>query len=217
MAQLRAGTQIYEAESHCYRPDGSHFPASYRLNPIMSNHKQTGTILLFRDTSAELQIKHSLAQRNLVLEQINALAREMSSTLDTQAIIKTPVRTLAELLDVTSVYIGNWNKVDNSVTVVAEYYTDQAADAERISDLGEVYRLEYDLGVEKNWMAEAPQFFVSHVDDEKMSPQERRHLLNYGAKSVLEVVLRVKGKLAGHQGNNRRWHWHEQYPPRISF
>ena len=80
LARLRAGTQIYEAESRCYRPDGSHFPASYRINPIMRGRQLTGAVLLFRDTSAELQIKRSLAQRNLVLEQINTMAREMAST-----------------------------------------------------------------------------------------------------------------------------------------
>ncbi|MCB0017422.1 MAG: PAS domain S-box protein [Anaerolineales bacterium] len=197
LARLRAGTQIYEAESRCYRPDGSHFPASYRINPIMRGRQLTGAVLLFRDTSAELQIKRSLAQRNLVLEQINTMAREMASTLDTQAIINTAVRTLAEILDVTSAYIGNWHAADNSVTVVAEYYTEHASAVERQSDLGAVYQLEYDLGIDKNWMTEAPQFFVSHVNDINMSTQERNHLLSYGAKSVLEVVLRVKGRPLG--------------------
>ncbi len=99
-----------------------------------------------------------------------------------------------QAVSATSAYICAWNEGPNKTLVLGEYISPEASELERISDLGEEYA-EDELIVEL--MQEGGSYFIDHIDDPDLPPQDREHMEKYGGKSVLGVALLAREKPIG--------------------
>jgi len=117
----------------------------------------------------------------------------IASSLDLDTILRKIAEQIGRLLDATSVYISRFEPTEKKLTVLAEYYSEQAAVLERLSDLNYVYDQSHDF-------EEIISFFDSgqpsqyNVDDPDLGEIDRAHLKKYGGKNVLEIPLRVGGE-----------------------
>jgi PAS domain S-box-containing protein len=134
--------------------------------------------------------EQDLRRRNLVLESLNAISKETRLTLDFSPTLNEVARMLCEVLDGTSAYLSRWEDTTSSLRVIAEYVSPEAAPAELVSDLGEVYTLSPDqLAHEVAWLRDPNAWSVSHVDDPALPVDVRDHLRKFGGKTRLEVPL----------------------------
>lgn len=143
------------------------------------------------------QSKPSQTQYLHLLETVSQLSEDILGTLDLSQVLETAVRSTAHLLDVTSAYISEWDEETELFTVIAEYYQPAASAKERVSDVGHVYHMTLDFGVPISWLYEQDELEVTHFDDADLSPTEQAHLMKYDGKTVLEVVLRARGRPVG--------------------
>ena len=118
----------------------------------------------------------------------------ITSSLDLGDILYKIAEQLCHVADATSVYIENLDFEQKKAEVVAEFISDQASEAERVSDLGTVYEVtdtRYLLAME------AGQPWVDTVDDPVLPEHDRAHLLEYGAKSVMYIPMKVGSQIVG--------------------
>lgn len=114
-----------------------------------------------------------------------------SSTLEHQTILKHIAEQMGRALNVTSVYMCTYNARSSLSKVVAEYYGPDASEREKVSDLGKAYAEGY---TDSDYlMGGKPE--VWHVDDPDLGEIERKHLQDYGGKSVLGVPVTVIGRV----------------------
>ncbi|MFC2031519.1 PAS domain S-box protein, partial [Chloroflexota bacterium] len=80
--------------------------------------------------------------------------------------------------------------------VLAEYVGPEASDEEQVSDLGARYSVESEI----EWLERmlSGEHDSTTIDDPDLPEEERAHLEQFGAKSVLYIPLRVKGSLVGY-------------------
>ena len=118
----------------------------------------------------------------------------ITSSLNLSQVLCKIAEQLCHVADATSVYIVNLHVDTLQAEVIAEYISDQAKDAERESDLGMVYEIA-DSGYLKAMKAGDP--WVDAVDDPDLPEKDRDHLLEYGAKSVLYIPMKVGSRVVG--------------------
>jgi PAS domain S-box-containing protein len=151
-----------------------------------------------KDVTERKRMEEALRQRNLVLETLSALAREVTSTLQLEAILSTVTRVVAQAIDATSVYACDWNIEQKTTTVLAEYIGSETADLEQRSDLGTTYKLDEHFGDSAEWLKAPRGYSISQVDDPELDPKERAHMEQYGGKSTLVIPLRIEDKNWGY-------------------
>lgn len=178
------------------RQDGTQFNLEIRGKSI-SYRDREARVAVLRDITGQKQITEKLAMQNHTLEVLNTLSREIISSLDLSSVLQTVVKSVVDMLDVTSAYISDWDSEKKTLTAVAEYYSPEASEMERISDLGVPYSLEEDFGVPSSWMYDGQDSYIIYKDEAETSPRAQSHLEQYGGKSVLEVPLRVQGRPIG--------------------
>ncbi len=155
-----------------------------------SYQESSFAVIVIRDISKQKQAEHALAQRNQVLETLNELSREITSTLDLQPILDVAVKSVAQILNVTSVYIYDLDSEQGLVSLIAEHYEPASLDQERVSRLGALYALEADLGIPAHKQRDR---YIFHTDDPNLSPGEQAHMKAFLGKSVLRIPLKAKG------------------------
>jgi PAS domain S-box-containing protein len=176
--------------------DGRQVTVEISTTPIKFKG-QTLVLGIARDVTERQQIEQEQALENKMLEAINQLSKDVLSTFDLAEILQVALQTAVKFLDVTSGYISDWDEAQNTITTIAEYYTPYANEMERVSDMGVGYKLDEEFGVTSEWMLPPYDRFVTHWDDPNATPQEREHIINFGAKSIVEVPLRAKDKPIG--------------------
>jgi PAS domain S-box-containing protein len=124
-------------------------------------------------------------------------SRAISSTLDLTTMLPRLAEQMGRAIDATSAYICEWNPRTGCVVVLADYYSREAAAAERISDVGQSYNLARDLGLSARWLASSDAK-IAHVDDPSEPEARRQHLRQYGAQSVLTVPLVAREVIFGY-------------------
>ncbi len=137
--------------------------------------------------------QQELAEKQLLIDAGTAV----SSTLDLDAVLTRLAQAMGDAIGVTSVYISDWVPQNITSTVLAEYFSENANDAERVSDLGETYNLTEKYGGQLNWLNEG-QPAIEHIDDPDLPPVELEHLIEYGAMSILKIPLIVKDETMGY-------------------
>lgn len=130
-----------------------------------------------------------IQQRTRVLETLNELSEITASTLELEPLLDNVARLLCEALNATSAYVYDWNEHERTTTVLAEYMSQNAAERERISEIGVSYPISAAF-VGTAWV-------VLHGDDPALPSHERDHLLAYEGKSVLRVALVAEGQQNG--------------------
>lgn len=177
------------------RRDGSTFNLEIRGKSITYRGKEARVAAL-RDITEYKRTTEMLAMQNRTLEVLNNLSQKILSSLDLKAILQTVVQSIVEMLDVTSAYYSDWDAEKKTFIAIAEYYSPQASDTERVSDLGVPYTLD-DFGVASSWLYDNKDSYVIYRDEPETSAYAQSHLEEYGGKSVLEVPVRVKGQPIG--------------------
>ena len=160
------------------------------------NGRLSGHLVSLRDVTLRKRTESLLASRNHILETLNTLSEEVTSTLDIQTILNVAVQTATQLLGVTSAYISEWNEEDSTLTVLAEYYAPEASAAERVSDLGVSYDAR-DFSWPSSWLHDSQDLYVQHVDSPDITAAERAHMVQFGGQTIVEVPLQAKGKPIG--------------------
>ncbi len=165
-----------------------------RVSPIHdANQHLRGRVLIFRNVTERKRSEAALALQNEILQTLNHLSQEMSSSLDLQTLLNTAVKSATQALNVTSAYINDWDLERNTTTVLAEYFAPSASITEKISDLGASYHLEADFGPPNEWLLEPAKKYVTNIDDEDIGTQIHDHMEQYGAKTIVEIPLYAKG------------------------
>ncbi len=113
-------------------------------------------------TTAEIALCQSIAQQAAIAIQHARLYAEtqqrlkeqmalreaitvISSTLDLPVVLKRIVEQMCRAIDVTSVYLYDYDAQEMTITVIAEHYSPQADALAQTSDIGVVYYLPQDL------------------------------------------------------------------------
>jgi PAS domain S-box-containing protein len=137
------------------------------------------------------QLYETMQRRTIEQASLLAASRAISSTLDLPIMLQRLAEQMGRAIDATSTYICEWNPRTDQATVLADYYSPDANEKERVSDLGHIYQLTRDLGLPAGWLM-GSEANVAHVDDPHHPEQRRQHLRQSGAQSVLTVPLVAK-------------------------
>lgn len=157
-------------------------PSGYIVKPFQGRELQaTIEMALYKH-----EVSAALQRRNVVLEMLNELSREVSLTVEVSPIMNTVARATAEAVAATSAYVCDWDEEAQTSTVMGEYFSRRASELERISDLGVTYD-EPDGFVE--WMRDPESVFVVHADEDPGPLFSHEEMEQFGGKSVLAVPL----------------------------
>jgi PAS domain S-box-containing protein len=137
-------------------------------------------------------VQRSLAEQTALL----AASTAVSSTLDLPTVLSRVAEQLGLALDVTSVYIVDWDAERQTSTVLARYYSDGATPEERVSDMGATYDLVSNFGILSNFSPDSTTLL--QVNDPHLPEAERAQMRQRGAKSILTVPLIIKEKVLGY-------------------
>ena len=129
------------------------------------------------------------------LTRLYAAAQDMGASLEPHVVLDQLARHLTEALEATSGYITEVNWEEETFSILSEYWSEAAAPAERVSDLGRVYFMpDYPTtsqtlawGDIKSYTVESPE----------LAELERKELLEYGVKSALLVPITSRGRVFG--------------------
>lgn len=156
----------------------------------------------------------ALQRRNLILETLNELSREVSSTLELNAILEMVARRTARSLDATSVYVADVDDWQGTITAVAEYFGPEASDREKVSSVGHTYQLEDAIGDPAEWLHSSEGYWVADVDDPTLDPRVQAHMARFGIQSLLGQTLVAEGRPIGYvevrESRHRREFTHEE-------
>jgi GAF domain-containing protein len=129
------------------------------------------------------------------LEQLYQAAHAMSASLDKGKVLLKLAEQLTQVMGVTSAYILEANETLTEQTVVAEYWTDEANEKERISDMGVVYDLQnFPVITQAIKSGEVLNF---HNDSDFVCEAARKELQDYNVKSALVVPIIRSGRVYG--------------------
>lgn len=142
-------------------------------------------VRLFEETQRRLTEQSALLEASLAV----------SSSLDLNTVLQRLAEQIGRAIDVTSVYVCEWDQAASTAQVVIDYYSLAASARERVSDLGHIYRIPEDYGLPPDWLD--GKSLVVHVDDPELPPVRRQHLSDYDGRSVLTVGLIARSKTFG--------------------
>lgn len=129
------------------------------------------------------------------LARLYAAAQDLSASLEPELVLQQLARHMAEALAVTSSYITAMDQEKETLTVLAEYWSEDATPAERTSDLGRVYSMrDYPTVMQAVLAGEAVSM---QAGDPGLSEVEKRQLADYGIKSMLFVPIAAHGRVFG--------------------
>ncbi len=175
------------------RKNGELYWEDATITPIRDARGQTTHYIAIKtEITARKRLEAELEKQRYEREALYQAATALASTLDVDEVLQTIAKQVGETLDATSAYINIWDPKTKSSKVVVEYYGPEACDAERVSDLGAVFVEEDEEFIAQ---LERGEILLNHVDDPDIPPQDRAHMKQYGAKSVLYIPLRVRGRL----------------------
>jgi GAF domain-containing protein len=129
------------------------------------------------------------------LGQLYTAAREISASLDLKTVFEQLAKHFSQALSATSAYVLGVDLEAQTLTVLAEYWSAEASESERKSDLGRTYPLQDHRSFAR--VAVEPQFVARLASDPTLAESERNQLAEYGIKSLLIIPLSVRGQVIG--------------------
>ncbi len=175
--------------------------SDYIVKPVkwsVLRHRLHSLVKTIRAEREERIASEALRERNSYLETLNRVSHSVTSTLDLDEILYEVARLSAQAIDATSAYVSIIDFEARTYTVKAEYLSPEAADQERVSDLGVTYSLNEELPELAEWLKNPEDDFVSHINDPNTGFEEKSHMKQFGAKSTLAVPLLAGGKTFGY-------------------
>ena len=134
-----------------------------------------------------------LQQSYLQLKTLHESSTTIASSLDLNTILAKLASQLCRLLNVTSVYVSDFNPREQTYRIIAEAFSEFASRAERVSDLGKTYPYIDDLGTGASTQSNSIR--VYYLDNPDLVPQRVEHLRQFGGNSVLEIPLLANGTM----------------------
>lgn len=131
--------------------------------------------------------------RTIMLHTLNDLFRKAAMTLDLQEVLQTITRIVTQMLQATSTYICDWDAQHKTITVLNEFVSEFANEAEQHSDVGQSFTLTEDF----IFRLTRQEYWISHYDD-ALDPTVRGEFDKYNIKTVLYVPLVAEDTLIGH-------------------
>jgi len=133
-------------------------------------------------------------QGYLQLKALHEASTTIASSLDLNIILTKLALQLRVLLDVTSVYISDYNPATHTYQIISEAFGEFASEAERISDLGITYKYINSIG-HGHTRPLSNGIRIYYIDDPNLEPLRREHLRYFGGNSVLEIPLLAHSKV----------------------
>jgi len=129
------------------------------------------------------------------LGRLYAAAQDMSASLELNVVLELLAKHLTEALDATSGYVQEVNWEEETLTILAEYWSEAASETERVSDLGRVYYLNDFPTISQTLTGGDVISF--NVDSPGLTEPERAQLVEYGVKSALVVPVSFRERVLG--------------------
>lgn len=134
-------------------------------------------------------------QRASTLSRLYASAQDLTESLEPEVILEKLARNICQAIEATSAYILQVDRSAGTLQVVAEYFSNEACELERVSDLNQVYRLaDYPVVVETFEKGTPINYSIDSTD---RTPIEMQELHEYGVQSTLLVPVTLRGELIG--------------------
>lgn len=134
---------------------------------------------------------HTIIQDQLEARTIlHEASMVIASTLDLQQVLFILAEQMVRALDVTSSYICTFDRRNSTSKVIADFYSPESSEKEKISDLGNTYS--QDQGSDFLVTTDPDQY---HADDPRVSEKEREHLKEFDCKSVFIFPLKIRGEI----------------------
>lgn len=183
------------------------FQALFHVDPArLSAWFTRGIIFLTLSGTALLSItyllqtfEHSLNEtrsKALELSRLYEAAEEMAERIgEPKSLLESLARHMAEALQATSVNILSIDAAQGTMSVLAEYWSEQASGLERTSDLGRVYSVKDYITIMRSVIA--GKAITIHKDTEILTEAERRQFDTYGVQSMLFIPIMAHGQLFG--------------------
>jgi len=146
--------------------------------------------IAIRNTRLYAEAQRRLKEQTAFLEA----AKVLSSTLDLPTTLNRIVEQMGRVVDATSAYICSHEPDTMTSTVLAEYFSPQACEAERVSDLGATYKLPRDFSTTFDFL-HAGQPEQVHLDDLKMDDFRWGHMEQFGAQTILNIPSQIGGQV----------------------
>ena len=151
--------------------------------------------LLANQAASAIANAHLYAETRQRLKEQVALREAsilISSTLDLKTVLKHIAAEIGQAVDVTSAYIYDFEPEAMTSTVLAEYFDPQAYS--QASNLGVTYDLPHDFPGTVE-MLEIGLPSQAYVDDSNLPQSKRRHMQQYGAKTLLTIPMQIGGQV----------------------
>ncbi|MBN1318455.1 MAG: GAF domain-containing protein, partial [Anaerolineales bacterium] len=141
---------------------------------------------LYSEIQRQLQEQIALRESGMII----------ASTLDPEAVLGLIAEQMAKSVGSTSAYICRYKPETQTSQVIAEYVSPFASEREKMSDFG----VEYGEDSTDEWfhLMASGEHDISNVDDPDLLENERSHMIEFGAKTVLFIPLLIKNELIGY-------------------
>jgi len=146
--------------------------------------------IAFHNARLFYEIQYRLKEQTLLAKA----AATITTSLDSRITLQLLCEQLCLALDATSVYVCALEEGNKLCTVVAEYFGPNATLKEKVSDLEDMYPIEDPRFVE---FIHTSIPMIDQVDSPEIDPVERRHMIQYDAKTVLYIPLAMKNEAKG--------------------
>ncbi|KAA3663884.1 MAG: GAF domain-containing protein [Chloroflexi bacterium] len=131
--------------------------------------------------------------QDVLLEAITAV----SASLDVNTILSQLAEQLVQVINATSAYIVGRRDDIQTAIIIAEYQSEEATSAEKVSKLDISYDLKSQDEAKAAWLHTAEPI-VAHAVNPDLPVWRRQQMLDFKVKSSLIVPLAVKGKIVGY-------------------
>ncbi|MCL4878293.1 MAG: PAS domain S-box protein [Anaerolineae bacterium] len=170
----------------------------FSFEPVFDDFEQVrGVCILGKIITERKQAEKALAQRTKTLETVNDISVDVAKTLELNDLLTKIARWIVESVGATSAYVCDYHPDNGTVMVMAEYFSPDANERERRSDLGTVYSIQEDFPSTAARIHDPRGYSAYDVDDPALPEPEGRHMKSYGANSVLTVPFRVEDQVVG--------------------
>jgi diguanylate cyclase (GGDEF)-like protein len=134
-------------------------------------------------------------QRAAELSVLYESSAIITKSLDLTAVYTNTAEQLAKSVNATSTYLLSCDLESKKATVLYEYFSPEACDLERVSDLGVTYDMnDFPQSLEAlRW----GNPLTIRISDLNIDPKDREELIAYGIKSSLKVPMIISGNLLG--------------------
>ena len=164
--------------------------------------EQVGNARLFEETQYWLREKEILLRASA----------DVLSSLERGEVMERITEHMAKVVDATSAYLCDWDSEAQTSVVLAEYISPLASRREQVFDLGITYEVPE---ASVAWRAIHRRWPIQlSLSDPDLSPEDRKHLEEFGGHAMLCLPLVVQGQPMGYfeiwESRNKRRFTHAE-------